>query len=120
RSVRREGEIELTLFADALRGAEEEGALFNYRGAEREAVVVALELRRGEARAVRTVEGVVPVEERGDAVPVVRPALGDDVDDAAGGVAELSLGAGRQPLKLGDRLLVELRRRAARHRVLVR
>ncbi|MCG3161294.1 MAG: hypothetical protein JMDDDDMK_02445 [Acidobacteria bacterium] len=60
------------------------------------------------------------MEKRADTVPIVGPAFGNDVDDAARGMAELGFVAGRQHLKFGDRLLVELRRRAARQRVFVR
>src|SRR5262252_4520176 len=50
---------------------------------------------------------------------LVIAAPGYDVDDGARSLSELSLIAGRQHLELRNRLLIELRRRAAIHRVLV-
>jgi hypothetical protein len=47
----------------------------------------------------------------GEAMEVVAAGLGDDVDDAARRMPELGLVARSNDLKLGDRVLIELRRR---------
>ena len=116
-------EIQLALLADALRRSEEEHLVLDQRTTERQARVVAAKRQRLRSRLVqriRRIERIVPEEQRADAVEKIAAALGDDVDDGAGGLPELRLVAARQHLKLGDGLLIELLRRSAVDGVLVR
>src|SRR5436190_2407554 len=53
------------------------------------------------------------MKQRPGAMIVVAAAPGDDVDDCSRCLSELSLITGRQHLKLGNRLLIELRSRPA-------
>src|SRR5262245_47220770 len=60
------------------------------------------------------------MEERGYSMKFIRACLRNDIDDAARGSPELSLVAGGDDLNLFDRVLRDLRRRAAVDQVLVR
>ena len=113
-------EIQLAIFVDAFGGAEPEGFVANPGAAAGDVVVPAQKIRDiGLTRDVGTVEGTVAVVGGDQAVSIVGAGLGDDVDDATRCMAELGLVSGSDDLELRDRVLIELRRRAAAQFVLI-
>src|SRR5207237_7620675 len=100
------------ILADAFEREEVEGLVPDDRAADRAAELLAVKVV--ERLAVRRIrrepfDALVMEQRAGD---LIRARLGDDVDDASGGMAELGAGAGGDHLKLLDRLERDVDRRA--------
>src|SRR5882762_1426792 len=113
-------EIQLPVFVKPFRGSEPECFVTHHGAAAGKVVVPAQEVRHALSGNVRTVERAVSMVGGGQAMNIVAAGLGDDVDDASGSMAELSLIACGDDLEFGDGVLIELRGCAAIEFVLVR
>src|SRR5690349_7821145 len=108
--------IKLAAFQNAFRGCEEKSMISADRASQLNTRVVAHEERnvsREDERRVGRVNFVVSMKEGSPTVPSVATGFGKHIDDATGAMAELRRITGGEHLEFENRVLVELRCRAA-------
>src|SRR6266478_2516186 len=99
---------EMVMVKDMVEFGEPESFIANHGAAAGKVVVPAQEVRHALSGNVRTVESIVSMVSRRKAVYVVGTRLGNDVDDAPGGMAELGFVASGEDLEFSDGILIEL------------
>src|SRR4029077_5524209 len=85
---------------NSLTGSEEEHFVLDDRSAERAAKLFALKIREGLAVRGARAEGLEALILEGASMQRIRPRLGNDVDDAAGGSAKFRVRSRRDHLEL--------------------
>src|SRR5262249_32710755 len=121
RSILRRNEIQLAILVDAFRRSEPERFIANDGTTTSEVVVPAQEV--GDVALVGdvgTVESVITMVDGSETVCIIGTGFGDDIDHAAGSMAELCFVTGGDDLEFSDRILVELRGWTAGEFILVR
>src|SRR5437773_2322231 len=119
RGVGGRNEIQLPVFVDTFRGAEPERFVANNGASAGEIIVPAQKVGHVFPRNIGGVEDAVAVIGGSQAMNIIAARLGNDVDDAAGSVAELGFVAGGDDLEFGDGVLIELRGGAAAEFILI-